>query len=257
MITRESLLSNTPLIIAGPCSVASREQITKIAMDVSSAGANAIRMMLWKPRTKPDSFQGVGEEGLSWIKHVKEASDLPIVTEVTSAGQVEMTEDLVDVLWVGARNMQNYDLLRAIKSDPRPVILKRGLISNMKEWLGAADYIGREKVILCERGIRTGADVMRFTLDFNAVLAAKHDYNMPVIVDPSHSPGRRDMVPYLAQAAIALGADGVVVETHYDPEEELVDRDQTISTEVFNILVKELRDLHEVVKEPEWSSISK
>ena len=255
MIKRNDLLQNKPLIIGGPCSVSSREQIIRIAKDVEEAGAEALRMMLWKPRTKPDSFQGIGDEGLAWITAVKNEVKLPIVTEVLSPGQVEMTKGLVDILWVGARNMQNYDLLKAIRKDKRPAILKRGLISTVKEWLGAAEYMGMDKTILCERGIRTGADVMRFTLDFNAVLAVKHDHNMPVIVDPSHSPGRRDMVPYLSQAAIALGADGLVIETHYDPEEELVDRDQTISTYVFKILVKECRELYEVIKEPDWKKI--
>lgn len=255
MLTRNKILKNKPFIIGGPCSVASREQILRIAEEVESAGADALRMMLWKPRTKPDSFQGVGEVGLEWMHEVKKTLDMPIVTEVMSPKQVQKTKDLVDILWVGARNMQNYDLLKAIQKDKRPVVLKRGLISNVKEWLGAADYIGREKVILCERGIRTGADTMRFTLDFNAVLAVKHDHGMPVIVDPSHSPGRRDMVPYLAQAAIALGADGLVIETHYAPEEELVDRDQTISTKVFKTLIKEARDLYEVVKEPDWKKL--
>lgn len=255
MIDRDDLLDNKPFIIGGPCSVAGKDQIVRIAKEVKSAKAHAVRVMLWKPRTKPDSFQGVGDEGLAWIKAVKDASGLPIVTEVMSQSQVELTKGLVDVLWVGARNMQNYDLLKAIKKDKRPVILKRGLISKVEEWLGAADYIGKNRVILCERGIRTGADAMRFTLDLNAVLVAKYDQGMPVIVDPSHSPGRRDMVPYLAMAAIATGADGLVVETHYDPEKELVDKDQTISTKVFKVLVKEAKDLYEVVKKPDWREL--
>lgn len=254
-LTREKLLENKPLIIGGPCSVSSKEQILRIGQEVKESGAHAIRAQLWKPRTKPDSFQGVGEKGVPWIKELKEKTGLPVVMEMMSPEQVGIVEDVADILWVGARNMQNYDLLKRMKSDTRPVILKRGLIATMKEWLGAADYIGRDRVILCERGIRTGADVMRFTLDFNAVLAVKHDYNMPVIVDPSHSPGRRDMVPYLSMAAIALGADGLVIETHYNPEEELVDKDQTVSTEVFKILVKEANDLYEVVKEPDWSKL--
>lgn len=255
MLKRKDLLTNKPFIIGGPCSVSSREQIMKIAKEVKEAGANAVRVMLWKPRSKPDSFQGVGKKGLVWAAEVKKRIGLPIVTEVMSKEQVELTKGISDVLWVGARNMQNYNLLKSIRDDPRPVILKRGLIATIKEWLGAADYLGREKVIMCERGVRTGADCMRFTLDFNAVLAIKHDHGLPVIVDPSHSPGRRDMVPYLAQAAVALGADGLAIETHYDPEQELVDKDQTIATKVFKVLVKECQDLYKVVREPDWRKL--
>lgn len=246
-MNREELLNNKPLIIAGPCSVASRDQILKIAMDARSAGANVIKAMLWKPRTDPDSFQGVQEEGIEWLVEVKEATQLPITTEVMSVQQIELLKDIVDIFWIGSRNMQNFDLLRSVGTYDKPVILKRGLISTIKEWVGAARYIGLDKVIMCERGIRTGADSMRFTLDLNAMLVVKHDHDLPVLVDPSHTAGRRDMVPSLSLAAIAAGADGLVVETHYDPEAELVDKDQTISIETLKQVVDDAKKIRSVI----------
>ncbi|NTU74277.1 hypothetical protein HGB07_09150, partial [Candidatus Roizmanbacteria bacterium] len=185
MIAREDLLKNKPLIIAGPCSVTSREQIFSIAEEVQKSGAHAVRAQLWKPRSRPDSFQGVGESGIPWLKELKEKLNIPIVMEIVAAAHLPLIAEVADVLWVGARNMQNFELLKEIAKYNKPVILKRGLISTVKEWLGAAKYIGEEKVILCERGIRTGADSMRFTLDLNSALVAKHDHKMPVIIDPS------------------------------------------------------------------------
>ncbi len=249
MITRSKLLQNKPLIIAGPCSVASREQILKIGQEVKKAGAHAIRAQLWKPRTNPDSFQGVGEKGIAWIKELRKQTDLPVVMEMLDPEQVGIVEDVADILWVGARNMQNYALLKRMSHDPRPVILKRGLIATVKEWLGAAKYIGQDKVILCERGIRTGADGMRFTLDINTALVAQHDYQMPVIIDPSHTAGRRDMVPHLALAAIASGVDGIVIEAHYNPEEELVDKDQTISIPVLGEIIHSAHKITKIINQ--------
>lgn len=251
MTTRENLLTHSPLIIGGPCSIASEQQIMRIAQGVQAAGGHALRAQLWKPRTKPDSFQGVGDEGLAWVKKVKEATDLAIVMEVMAPEHIKKVTGTADVLWIGARNMQNYELLKELQSDPRPVILKRGLIATIKEWIGAAEYIGRDKVILCERGIRTGADSMRFTLDLNSALVAKHDHGMPVIIDPSHTAGRRDMVPWLAQAGMAIGADGLVIETHYNPEEERVDKDQTITLETFAQVIKTSTAIHQVVHSQE------
>ncbi len=243
-ITREKLLQNKPLIIGGPCSIAKRDQIVNIAHEVKKAGGHAVRAQLWKPRTRPDSFQGIGKKGIPWVKEAKEKSRLPMTMEVMSPQQVDLLSDVADIYWVGARNMQNYELLKHISQTGKPVILKRGLIATMKEWLGAAEYIGRDRVILCERGIRTGADAMRFTLDLNAALIAMHDHHMPVIIDPSHTAGRRDMVPHLARAAIAIGAHGVVIETHTNPAEELVDRAQTIDTNQFKDLTQKLNHLH-------------
>jgi 3-deoxy-7-phosphoheptulonate synthase len=244
---REELLDHEPLVIAGPCSVASRDQILRIATEAKNAGANVIKAMLWKPRTDPDSFQGVQEEGIDWLIDVKKLTNLPITTEVMSVQQMEMLKDIVDIFWIGSRNMQNFDLLRSVGSYNKPVILKRGLISTIKEWVGAARYIGLDKVIMCERGIRTGADSMRFTLDLNAMLVVKHDHKLPVLVDPSHTAGRRDMVPSLSLAAIAAGADGLVIETHYDPEAELVDKDQTISTDTLRKIISDSRKIRSMI----------
>lgn len=247
MISRSELLQYKPLIVAGPCSVTSRFQILEIAQAVKEAGAHALRAQLWKPRTKPDSFQGVGNEGLVWIKEVREKVGILIVMEMVSPQNVKDVGDIPDVLWVGARNMQNFELLKEISKDNRPVILKRGLISTVKEWLGAARYVGEEKVILCERGIRTGADSMRFTLDLNTALVVKHDHKMPVLIDPSHTAGRRDMVPHLALSGIAMGADGIVIEVHINPEEEPVDRDQTITVDTFEQLMKKIKKIHRII----------
>ncbi len=248
MITRKEFLNNKPLVVAGPCSVSSRDQIIQIAKKVKRYGAHALRAQLWKPRTEPDSFQGVGARGIKWIKEIKEKIKIPIVMEMLDPTHVGKVEDVVDILWVGARNMQNFELLKRIGNDPRPVILKRGLVSTIREWMGAAKYVGLDKVIMCERGIRTGADSMRFTLDFNSALVVKHDYNLPVIIDPSHTAGRRDMVKYLTRAAIAVGADGIVVETHTNPEKELVDKNQTISTKSFKKLVSDINKVYKIIK---------
>ena len=244
MLTRNDLLRNKPLIISGPCSISSEEQIDGIAHAVKNVGCHALRAQLWKPRTSPNTFQGVGTKGVPWLRTVKSKYDIPLVIEVMSADHVAEVSDLADVLWVGARNMQNYSLLKELSKVPHPVILKRGLISTIKEWIGAATYIGLEKVIMCERGIRTGADSMRFTLDLNSALVVKHDYSLPIIVDPSHTAGRRDMVPMLAQAGIAAGADGIVVEAHTNPDEELVDKAQTITIETLQELVSDLYHIH-------------
>ncbi|MBN2101045.1 3-deoxy-7-phosphoheptulonate synthase [Candidatus Dojkabacteria bacterium] len=244
MITRDNLLENKPLVIAGPCSASSREELLKTAYEVKKMGAQVFRAGLWKARTCPDSFQGVGDKGLKWLMEIKEKTGLLVTVEIQDSQQVDLVRDVSDILWVGSRNMQNFELLKKIGEDPRPVILKRGFISTIKEWLGAATYMGLDKVILCERGVRTGADAMRFTLDLNAMLVAKHDYGVPVIVDPSHTAGRRDMVGHLACAGIAAGADGIIVETSVDPEVEQVDRDQTISTEDFGILMNRIYKIY-------------
>ncbi|HEX9804655.1 MAG TPA: 3-deoxy-7-phosphoheptulonate synthase [Candidatus Dojkabacteria bacterium] len=247
MITRDELLSNKPLIVAGPCAVESREQILEVGMRIKDAGANLIRTQLWKPRTRPGTFQGIGEEGKEWILEVKEKTGLPVTMEIVSQSQVEYSKDFVDVLWVGSRNMQNFELLKTMGEDDRPVILKRGFINNIKEWLGAAEYCGFEKTILCERGIRTGADAMRFTLDLNGALVAKFDHDLPVVVDPSHPAGRRDMVPNLAYAGIAAGLDGVVIEVHQDPENAMSDADQQITPDKFDEVVKIIKKIHKAI----------
>jgi 3-deoxy-7-phosphoheptulonate synthase len=248
MITREELLNNKPLIISGPCSVGSREQILEIAHKVKNSGGHVIRASLWKARTKPGSFQGVGEQGLEWLKEVTKQTGLPVTTEIQSEEQVEMTKGYADILWVGSRNMQNFSLLKKIAEDPRPVILKRGFISTIKEWLGAAEYIGLDKVIMCERGIRTGADSMRFTLDLNSALVAKFDHGLPVIIDPSHTAGRRDMVPHLARAGMAMGADGLIIEAHTNPDVEQGDKDQTVTIEVLDDIIASVKKIYAIVE---------
>lgn len=222
-----------PLIIGGPCAVESRVQIKTIAKKLHEMGVKVLRCQLWKPRTDPASFQGVGIRGLKWLKEIKQEYGVLIATEITSQDQILATKNIADILWIGARNMQNYELLKKVAKDDRPVILKRGLISTVDEWIKAAKYIGLDRVILCERGIRTGADSMRFTLDLNAALVAKYDHKMPVIIDPSHTAGRADMVPYLAYAGIAAGVDGIVVEVHHQPEKALCDASQQITPDVF------------------------
>lgn len=249
MISRNELLSNKPLIIAGPCSISDREQILSIGRRAKKAGVHAIRAQLWKPRTKPNTFSGVGEEGIDWIEELKLETGLPVAMEVMSETHVEIIRDVADILWIGARNMQNFSLLEKVSKENKPVILKRGLISSIKEWVGAAEYIGLDKVIMCERGIRTGADSMRFTLDLNSALVIKHDYNLPIIIDPSHTAGRRDMVPHLALAGAAIGADGLVIESHTNPELELVDRDQTITMETLEDTIAKVLGIHQIAND--------
>jgi 3-deoxy-7-phosphoheptulonate synthase len=246
-MTRKSLLSKKPIIIAGPCSISSREQILKIATEMKRLGVDALRAQLWKPRTKPDSFQGVGKAGIPWVKEIKRVIKIPVAMEVTSVEQVDLVSNLADILWVGARNMQNYELLKRISKERQPVVLKRGLIATVEEWIAAGNYIGIDRVIFCERGIRTGAQAMRFTLDLNAALALKLDHHLPVVIDPSHTAGRRDAVPHLAKAAIASGADGLIIETHYNPHEELVDKDQTLTIETFTEVVSDVKRIFSIV----------
>lgn len=247
MLTRENLLKNKPLIIAGPCSASSREDLLETADQVKKMGAQVLRVGLWKARTKSDSFQGVGDEGIAWVREAKENTGLLVTVEIQDEEQVDKLKDVSDILWVGSRNMQNFELLKRLGKDSRPTILKRGFIATMDEWIGAASYIGLDKVILCERGVRTGADAMRFTLDLNAALVAKHDHKMPVIIDPSHTAGRRDMVMPLAWAAIAAGADGIIVETHVNPEHEQVDYKQTIDIEEFAVLVDRTNKIYKMM----------
>lgn len=253
IINRDELLKNhKPLIIAGPCSVESRLQIRTIAKKIHGMGIKILRCQLWKPRTDPDSFQGIGLKGLAWLKEIKDEFGFLIATEIVDKNQIAATKGVSDILWVGARNMQNYELLKALGRDSRPVILKRGFIATVDEWLKAAKYIGHDRVILCERGIRTGADAMRFTLDLNGALVAKYDHNMPVIIDPSHTAGRADMVPYLAYAGIAAGADGIVVEVHHQPEKALSDATQQITPGVFKEVISKVNAIFKLRHQKEF-----
>ncbi len=237
-------------IIAGPCSVESAEQIMRIAREVKAAGANLLRGGAFKPRTSPYDFQGLGEKGLQYLKEASEETGLKVVTEVLDPRHVELVARYADCLQIGSRNMQNYPLLREVGQCPKPVLLKRGLSATYQEFLLAAEYImseGNTQVILCERGIRGLSNELRFTLDLNAVPYLKEKTHLPIIVDPSHGTGDARLVPAMSRAAIACGADGVIIETHYSPSDSLSDANQTISTTQLAGLVKELAQIARTV----------
>jgi len=230
-------------VIAGPCSVESREQMIAVAEAVKASGAAALRGGAYKPRTSPYSFQGKGVEGIRLLMEAREASGLPIVTELMSADQLPLFEETVDVIQIGARNMQNFDLLKKVGRAKKPVLLKRGLSSTIEEWLMSAEYImseGNDQVILCERGIRTFETYTRNTLDLSAVLAVKQLSHLPVVVDPSHACGRAWMVERMALAAVAAGADGLLIEVHNDPANALCDGAQSVTPAQFGEIMKKL-----------------
>jgi 3-deoxy-7-phosphoheptulonate synthase len=239
----ESLIGGGSLgIIAGPCSVESREQLIGIARRVKEAGAGFLRGGAFKPRTSPYSFQGLGCQALDLLLEAKKATGLPIVTELMAIHQLELYED-VDVIQVGARNMQNFTLLKELGHSRKPILLKRGLAATVTELLMAAEYImagGNTRVILCERGIRSFDPYTRNTLDLAAVPYLKKQSHLPVIVDPSHATGINWMVPFMAKAAVAAGADGIIVEVHNDPENALCDGEQSITPGEFNALMETL-----------------
>lgn len=237
---------NKIAVIAGPCSVESEEQILTIAEQVKESGATFLRGGAYKPRTSPYSFQGLKEDGLELLKLAKEKTGLPVVTEVMSAALIEKVSEYADILQIGARNMQNFDLLKEVGRTNKPVLLKRGLSATIEEFLMSAEYImaeGNENVILCERGIRTFETYTRNTLDLSAVPALKKLSHLPVIVDPSHSSGIWWMVEPLAKAAIAVGADGLIIEVHNDPANAKCDGEQSIKPERFDSLMKSLKEI--------------
>jgi 3-deoxy-7-phosphoheptulonate synthase len=230
-------------LIAGPCTVESPEQTFEVARTVAAAGASMLRGGAFKPRTSPFSFQGLGPAGLDILAEVREETGLPIVSEMTSADLATRFAETVDVVQVGARNMQNYGLLEVVGKLGKPVLLKRGLSSTLDELLQAADYVlkeGNERVILCERGIRTFDTAMRFTLDVGAVPWLKLHTHLPVIVDPSHASGDRRLVGPLSRAAAAAGADGIIVEVHGDPELALCDGPQQLYADTFEQFAREV-----------------
>ena len=236
-------------VIAGPCSIETADQMNGIAADVAASGATMIRGGAFKPRTSPYSFQGLGAEGIKLLLEAKKETGLPLVTEIMDIKYLPLFEE-VDVIQVGARNMQNFDLLRAVGKTRVPILLKRGLSATIEEWLMSAEYImaeGNHNVILCERGIRTFEKYTRNTLDLSAVLAVKRQSHLPIIVDPSHATGKRWMVEDLARAAIAVGADGVMVEVHNDPDHALCDGAQSITPKMFDHLMDTLRKIAPVV----------
>ena len=241
-------------LIAGPCTVESREQTLEVAQCVAENGAAMLRGGAYKPRTSPYSFQGLGVEGLRLLQEAKEETGLPIVTEVMDARDIEDVVEVADVIQIGARNMQNYPLLSEIGRAGLPVLLKRGLAATLDELLMAAEYVlkeGNSDVMLCERGIRTFETAYRFTLDLMAVPVLKELTHLPIIIDPSHAAGRRDWVQPMSLAAAAAGADGIIVEVHNEPDEAICDGPQAIATERFAEYAEQLRRVVEVAgKEP-------
>jgi len=237
-------------IIAGPCSVESEEQILGVAQDVKRMGAQFLRGGAFKPRTSPYAFQGLQYEGLELLKLARKETGLPIVSELMSPADIERFVEDVDVIQVGARNMQNFDLLKQLGQIRKPVLLKRGLSATIEEWLMAAEYIlagGNENVILCERGIRTFENYTRNTLDLSAIPAVKKLSHLPVLVDPSHSAGKWWMVESLSKAAVAVGADGLIIEVHNDPANALCDGQQSLKPKVFEKLMPQLKVIAEAV----------
>ncbi len=237
-------------IMAGPCSVESREQIMETARAVRETGTHILRGGAFKPRTSPYSFQGLGQEGLDLLQEVRERLGMAVVTEVMAPQQLDLVCECADILQIGARNMQNFALLRAVGEADKPVLLKRGMMSSMEELLLAAEYIlshGNYRVMLCERGIRTFEEYTRFTLDISAVPVLKQLTHLPVIVDPSHASGNWEWVTSLSMAAVAAGADGLLVEVHPHPEQALSDGAQSLRPERFAELVTKVRDVAHAV----------
>ena len=238
--------SSEIVIIAGPCAVENHEQLIETAKIVKKAGAVLLRGGAFKPRSSPYNFQGLGEEGIKMLREAGRETGLPIVTEVMDTRMVKFVAEYADMLQIGSRNMQNYPLLKEVGMLRKPVLLKRGMMATIEEYLLAAEYIlnqGNEQVVLCERGIRTFETTTRNTLDLSAVPMLKHLTHLPVIVDPSHGTGHRWMVPPMAKAAVAAGADGLIMEVHYKPEEALCDGYQSLSPDEFTKLMADLKKI--------------
>ena len=236
----------SPVIIAGPCAVESEDQIIRTARAVKAAGAELLRGGAFKPRTGPYTFQGLKEEGLKLLALAKKETGLPIVSEVMTAENVELVARYVDVLQVGARNMQNFDLLREVGRIRKPVFLKRGLSATIEEFLAAAEYIlaeGNSQVILCERGIRTFETATRNSLDLSVIPIIKELSHLPIVVDPSHATGKRSLVPPMAKAALVAGANGIMIEVHPEPEKALSDGPQSLTIPGFEKLMGEIKQI--------------
>jgi len=232
-----------PVIIAGPCSIESYDQLLAIAKEVKKLGADMLRGGAYKPRTSPYSFQGLGEEGLKIMQKVSEEVGIPIISEITSTDDLELFKNSVDMIQLGSRNMHNFDLIQKVAKLDKPILLKRGLSATMEEFLLAAEYIlnqGNKKVVLCERGIRTYEQSSRNILDLNTLALIKIESHLPIIVDPSHPAGRYDLVAPLAKAGIACGADGLIVEVHNNPKEAMSDGAQSLTFDSFKSLMSEL-----------------
>jgi 3-deoxy-7-phosphoheptulonate synthase len=239
------------IVMAGPCSVESEEQLLESAYIAKKGGAHILRGGAYKPRTSPYSFQGMEEEGLKLLKMVRERTGMPVITEVMNTTEVDLVESYVDILQIGARNVQNFALLKRVGQARKPVLLKRGMMTTIEELLMSAEYIlsaGNSQVILCERGIRTFETATRNTLDLSAVPVLKEKTHLPVIVDPSHAAGYWNYVAPLARAAVAVGADGILIEVHPDPEKAVSDGAQSLKPEKFYQLMDDLRKLDRVMK---------
>lgn len=239
-------------LMAGPCSVEGEDQVVRIAKSVQKSGATFLRGGAFKPRTSPYSFQGMGAPGLELLKIAKEETGLPIVSELMDISQLPLFRD-VDVIQVGARNMQNFDLLKQLGQQEKPILLKRGLCATYEEWLMSAEYImanGNHQVILCERGIRTYETATRNTLDLAAIAVLRQKTHLPILIDPSHATGKADLVEPLSIAAVAGGADGLMIEVHHDPEHAVCDGPQSLRPEVFDRVAKRAIALHAFMQSP-------
>jgi 3-deoxy-7-phosphoheptulonate synthase len=237
-------------VMAGPCAVENRTVLNSIAERVKAAGASFLRGGAYKPRTSPYSFQGLGAEGLKYLAEAREKTGLPVVTEIMDPRDLEAIVEYSDIIQIGARNMQNFRLLLEVGSAQKPVLLKRGLSSTIKEWLMSAEYImsrGNHQVMLCERGIRTFETATRNTLDLSAVPVLKQLTHLPVVVDPSHGVGKRDLIAPMAKAAVAAGADALIIEVHTNPEEAMSDGEQSLKPEHFEKLMEELKPVAQAV----------
>lgn len=240
------------VVIAGPCSVESRDQIFKTAEFVKSQGANILRGGAYKPRTSPYSFQGLGEDGLRLLREAGDSFQLPVISEVMDTREVEMISSYVDILQIGSRNMQNYSLLKEVGKLNKPVLLKRGMAASLEDWLLAAEYIaseGNDNIILCERGIRTFESYTRNTLDLSVVPLVKSMSILPIIVDPSHGTGLRSLILPMSKASIAAGADGVMIEVHPIPEKALSDGFQSLDFDEFTDLMGKIKPIHQCINE--------
>jgi len=239
------------VVIAGPCSIESEDQLCETADAVKKSGADILRGGVFKPRTSPYDFQGLGLVGLKILKKAAEQTGLPVITEVTDPRNVEWASEYVDILQVGARNMSNFPLLKEMGKTKKPILIKRGMNSTISEWLNSAEYVlneGNPDVILCERGIRTFEPLTRNTMDLSGIAVAKRLTNLPVIADPSHATGIRDLVEIMSLASVAVGADGLMIEVHRNPEEAKSDKDQTLTCGQFDTLIKKARTLRKLVE---------
>jgi 3-deoxy-7-phosphoheptulonate synthase len=249
-VPRQLIGGKHAISIAGPCTVENHDMLWRIARLVRDAGATILRGGAFKPRTSPYSFQGLGETALKWLRECGDELGMPVCTEVMDTRQVEAVDRYADILQIGARNMQNFDLLREVGKSQKPVLLKRGLAAAVKDWLLSAEYVlsqGNRGVILCERGIKTFEDSVRYTLDFTSIPVVRNLSHLPIIVDPSHAAGKRDFVCALAAAGIAAGAHGTIIEVHYNPSEAQCDGPQALLPEMFRELMAQLREIARVM----------